>query len=538
MSLNDFSTVVLSGDGAGITQVGFGTELITSPNAPFPERTRTYTSLTAMVQDGYRTDCPDYLAAERASQQKPRVASWKMGRCANKPVTLLRLIPLAVNSAPYDITIQREDVTGLAEPETLIAEISVTSDASASVDEICDLLQADIDAVFTVAEVASSSTSVACSTGSKSFTVQTGLDLPAGAKLVANSATDGDQMVGTVTSYDSATGALVFNADSVTGTGTNTDWTFDVSYIVVTPSGGTATHIDLTTFGNATIYLSDWRNDRIQVDDRTPDPGIATDLAAIRLADPDWYGLGLSHNSRAIVEEAADWAATETVIFGYNTADYQALQPAHADNIFRILKAKAYANCIGYFDSNSTAGFAGVGGICERLPFDPGAPPYAGGTFDAKIIRGVTVDPLTETEKSNVRSVYGVPITATAGQALTLDGKAADGGFLDKVRFDDWFKIRLQEDWVQARINNGRIPYDDRGRAVLESVARARIAAGLNSGGISPLDADGNEPSVTVPTIASQSSTDRQNRLFRGVRIAYKYAGAIQNTEFLVNVSL
>jgi hypothetical protein len=537
MSLNDHSTIVLSGDGAGVTQVGFGTLLITSPNAPFPERTRRYSSLTAMVQDGYAIDDPEYLAAERAFQQRPRVKDLKMGRCANMPVPLIRLIPLAVNSAPYDFTLTRKDATGLADPETVSAEISVTSDASASVDDICDLLQAAIDAVFTVT-VGDAADSVACSTGSKSFTTQAGLDIPAGAKIVANSATDGDSMTGTVTSYDADTGALIMNAASVSGSGTNTDWEFDVSYVVVTPSGGTATHIDLTTFPGGTIHLEGWRTDRIQIDDRTPDPGIAADLAAIKLADPDWYGLALSHNSRAIIEEAADWAAAERVFFAYNTSDYQAFSPSDANNIGKILKDKSYTNMIGYVDSNSTAGFAGAGGLAERLPFDPGAPPYAGGTFDAKTIRGVTVDPLSETQKANVRLVNLIPFTETAGLAMTLDGKTPGGKFADQVRFEDWFQIRLQEDWVQAKVNNGRIPYDNRGRAILESVCRARIAAGLRSGGISPEDADGNPPEVHVPAISEQTQTDRQNRVFKGVRIAFKYAGAIQTTEFLVNVSL
>lgn len=72
---------------------------------------------------------------------------------------------------------------------------------------------------------ATSSSSVVIGTGSKSFTATTGRLLKAGQFVsIASASGPGNAMLGTVTSYDAGTGALVVNVTAVTGSGTKTDW--------------------------------------------------------------------------------------------------------------------------------------------------------------------------------------------------------------------------------------------------------------------------------------------------------------------------
>lgn len=72
-----------------------------------------------------------------------------------------------------------------------------------------------------------SSSSVAIGTGSKSFTIDTGLAFQVGDYvLIADSAAPTTNwMVGQVTAYDSGTGALTFDSQSANGSGTKTSWT-------------------------------------------------------------------------------------------------------------------------------------------------------------------------------------------------------------------------------------------------------------------------------------------------------------------------
>lgn len=78
--------------------------------------------------------------------------------------------------------------------------------------------------------IGTSTTSNAVGTGSKSFATQTGLDLAIGGFIVvAETSSPGNFMHGQVTSYNSGTGAAVFNILDTGGSGTYTDWTISVS---------------------------------------------------------------------------------------------------------------------------------------------------------------------------------------------------------------------------------------------------------------------------------------------------------------------
>ncbi len=451
MSLNDFSNIVVSGEGPGLTEVGFGTLLCCAYHTHFAGRTRSYTSLTEMVADDFDTDEPAYLMAERAFQQSPRPSLIKIGRLALAPVMSVRLTPIAVHSATYSFTLTVQGESPV--------DISIDADSATTVDEICDAIETAI------------------------------------------------------------------NTASLTG-------------LTVTPSGGTATHLTLSATAGLFFSLADWDSELLLVEDLTPDPGIATDLAAIRLADADWYGLAVSVNSKAIVEEAADWAETQDVIFGANTSDWTALDDSETGDIATILNAKSYVRTILYFDHDDTAGFLGVGGLAERLPFDPGAPPSAGGTFHAKTIAGATADNLTPTQKGNLEDKRYTPYISTAGRAHTLGGKTPSGEFLDYTRFVDWYRIRQAEKLAAAELNNDRIPMSQAGLDMIESQLRAQLSEGLASGGINAVDADGNPPKIVMPALGDISDNDRANRLLNPpAQVSFMYAGAIHKSNVNIFVT-
>lgn len=80
------------------------------------------------------------------------------------------------------------------------------------------------DVIYQTGYYGTSVTSISIATGAgKSMTISTGLSFTAGHKIrVTNNNVNGFN--GTVTSYDSGTGALVFTADSVVGSGTYASW--------------------------------------------------------------------------------------------------------------------------------------------------------------------------------------------------------------------------------------------------------------------------------------------------------------------------
>jgi hypothetical protein len=309
--------------------------------------------------------------------------------------------------------------------------------------------------------------------------------------------------------------------------------------LTTTPSGGTATYLDLIATAGLFLSLNGWDSAVLSVEDRTPDPGIEADLLAIRSADADWYGLGIPYTGDAILKEAADWAETERVLSVVNISDSKAYDNGDTTDLQSTLAALEYTRTNIMFSLSDTASMAGIGALAERFVFDPSAPPAAGGTFHAKTITGVAADALTPTQKSVLQTKGYTVYVSTAGTSHTLGGAAAGGEFLDYTRFNDWYNTRLQEKIATAILQNDRIPYDERGLAVIRSVCEAQLAEGLRSGGVSPRDADGVEPSVTVPLLSQTTLANRQARVLPNVRTAYKYAGAIHKVDpVIINVSL
>jgi hypothetical protein len=85
-----------------------------------------------------------------------------------------------------------------------------------------------------------STTSLLISIASKSFTVGTGLAyVPAQPVIISNSGTD--YMTGTITSYNSGTGAVVVNVTSITGAGTFASWSMSLSGVQGPPGATGAT---------------------------------------------------------------------------------------------------------------------------------------------------------------------------------------------------------------------------------------------------------------------------------------------------------
>lgn len=531
MSLDDFSHVVSTGDGPALTQVGFGTLGVACYHTKSSDLSITCTATTDVTDLGFKTSSAAYRMVQRAFQQSPRPTSVKLLRLEHAPTTTIRLTPIAAHSVEYEFTLMVEGRPDL--------EISVTSDGSATVDEICDAIQTQIEAAMKGVAQGTSTTSVAVGTGTATFTTQSGLDFRPGQPIVATSALGSDSMTGTVTSYSGTT--LVINVASVSGSGTDTDWAFTVDYLTVTPSGGTATHLDLSAAPGQYFWIKGWRHDRITFEDRTADPGMAADLDAIRLADADWYGLAVATHSAAAQAVAAGWAEAQKVQFFSLSTDTKAMDSGNLTDIASVCGGLSYKRTLCYFSLNDSSAFTDVAGPAERFPFDPGIGPDAGGTFDAKTLAGVPADALTPTQKANLRTKkYNVYIT-TAGINHTLDGWTPEGTFADQVRFEDWYNTRLQEKLFAAKKNVGRLPMSAVGLASLEACVRAQNAEGIASGGIDPGDGttENPGPQVTVPKVTDISSNDRAARHVGGggVKASYRYTGAINTEDVTVLVT-
>ena len=144
--ISDYVDITITSTPGALTAAGFGTPLIISYNATFPERVREYSSVADLVADGMAATTPEYLAAAALMAQDVSPETFKIGRGALKPTQIYTITPTASNSAVYSGTVDGTAWT-------------FTSDASATVAEICTGIAATIDAL-TTATVADNTTNV------------------------------------------------------------------------------------------------------------------------------------------------------------------------------------------------------------------------------------------------------------------------------------------------------------------------------------------------------------------------------------------
>lgn len=127
-------------------------------------------------------------------------------------------------------------------------------------------------ALTNMATDSTSTSSVAIGTGSKSFTVQTGKSYYAGMTVqAASTANPTNWMIGTLTSYDSGTGALVMNVTTKSGSGTFASWNLFLSLTLGdTPIGFNELSTDVIT-GASEISVVDGTADYLLIYDASGD---------------------------------------------------------------------------------------------------------------------------------------------------------------------------------------------------------------------------------------------------------------------------
>ncbi|NIQ97426.1 MAG: DUF3383 domain-containing protein [Desulfuromonadales bacterium] len=278
-----------------------------------------------------------------------------------------------------------------------------------------------------------------------------------------------------------------------------------------------------------TIEVTDPIDGRhLWIEDTTTDPGIVADITAIQAADPDWYGLIIDSNGPAEVAALAVYIETQQKIFGATVADTEILDVGVTNDIASTLDAANYVRTFPmYRDSEHSMGAAAWMG--RMLPFDPGS-----ATWSYKTLVGQTADPLTDTEVGVLDDKTCNYYVEISGRSVTQTGITPGSEWIDVTRGLDWLRQRIAEDVFVTIAAADKIPYTDPGATILEAAVQSRLRDAVVNG---VLAADP-EPTTTVPKVADQSVTDRQNRYFPDLQFSGTLAGAIHTVEIEGSISV
>lgn len=261
--------------------------------------------------------------------------------------------------------------------------------------------------------------------------------------------------------------------------------------------------------------------DILTSDDTTTDAGITADYAAVKAEDDDFFGVGMTSSSTLETEALSTAVEADRKIFGANSHDSDILTNT-SGNLFEVcaLAARNRTYLIYNLDNFDFAGLAWMG---ERLPSNPGS-----STWAFKTISNVVVDPLSNTQITNIETNDGNHYTRTAGINITLQGTMCSGRFIDITRGIDFIQARMQEALFGQLVNTEKVPYTQIGVGSLETIVRAQLSQAVRLG----ILAASPEFTVTVPDVldpSQVSTTDKTTRNLPGMTFTGTLAGAIHS---------
>ncbi len=173
-----------------------------------------------------------------------------------------------------------------------------------------------------------------------------------------------------------------------------------------------------------------------------------------------------------------------------------------------------------YEPSDAAAAVAAVVGATAGLK---------AGSFTYKncAVQGVTPADLTAEEVQQASDAGCVCLVEKAGDLVTSGGATAGGEYLDVIDAKDYIIAEIEYRTQQALNQNAKIPYDNNGIALLESICYNVLAEAFSQGIIAVTDDKLPDFSVNYAPRSETSAEDRLARRYVEGRFSFALAGAV-----------
>lgn len=152
-------------------------------------------------------------------------------------------------------------------------------------------------------------------------------------------------------------------------------------------------------------------------------------------------------------------------------------------------------------------------------------------TYKNLILTGITPDVLTDSEIEAIHTAGGITFVTKAGDNVTSEGKTVSGEYIDIIDSEDYVIQQLEYQTQKTLNNMDKVPYDNNGIAVLESVAVNVMKDAYNKGMIATNDDGSPAYSVDYAMREQTEPEDRAARKYLGGKFSFALAGAIHTVE-------
>lgn len=221
---------------------------------------------------------------------------------------------------------------------------------------------------------------------------------------------------------------------------------------------------------------------------------VAVDMAAIKKADNEWYGLVSSDRTKQVQLDFAAWTETQEKLFGIASSEADILAQGVTTDVISTLKNTQYFRTFASYSAMAAVQYGDSAWMNRVFTIAPG-----GETWALKRLAAITPDNLSATERITVLGKGGNTFEFYQPTiAVTNPGKTAAGEWIDVIRGRDWLKNLIQTNMVQVMVNRDQIPYTDQGIQLCANNLRKSLQQAVNAGVIAPDEIDP-ETGKTVP---------------------------------------
>lgn len=154
-------------------------------------------------------------------------------------------------------------------------------------------------------------------------------------------------------------------------------------------------------------------------------------------------------------------------------------------------------------------------------------------TYKNMILKGLSPQKLTDSEITAIHNKGGITFITKAGDNVTTEGKVAGGEYIDIVDSKDYIISQLEFRTQNLLNTSNKVPYDNSGIALLQSICEDVLKDAYNNGIIASKE-DGS-PAYTVNYALREnvSDEDKVARKYVGGSFTFMLQGAIHTAEII-----
>lgn len=245
------------------------------------------------------------------------------------------------------------------------------------------------------------------------------------------------------------------------------------------------------------------------------------------------------------IKVCANFAQSNTKLFGITINKPAQLENVNT-NVFRQLKDASLDHTLAIYDKNDL--YSVVSALARLLSVNYSAN-NSTITLKFKTQPSITADEITQTEYQKAKALGINVYTYYDDVAMITEGTVIGGKFADEIVILDWFSDAVQKE-VFARLYKSptKLPLTDKGQAILISAVEKVCFEGVNNGafaqGVWTGDGFGKLETgdyletgfyVWAAPMDTLSDSDREQRKATPIQVAVKLAGAIHQSDVIIN---